>query len=75
MNATANTVDISLNTTVSAYDESLTNDYQAYWNYRNQQYSSDFVGGLTQGQTYYVQVINGTQIELTTVPGGTPVAV
>ena len=57
----------SINNTINAYEAGQTQDYQTYWTYRNQQ-SDDYVGGLTQGQTYYVVVdgLDPTKILLST---------
>jgi hypothetical protein len=73
MNATGSGAVASQNATVSAYEGSVTSDYQTYWTYRNGEYSGDVAGGLAPGQTYYVQVIDGTHIELTTDAAGTSV--
>ena len=56
MEATGPAAQQSIDSTVGAYEAGQTQDYQTYWNFRNQE-SDDYVGGLTQGQTYYV-VIN-----------------
>ena len=71
MEATTNTAQESVDSTISAYESSQTSDYQSYWNFRNQEYSAGFVDGLSQGATYYVQVISPTQITLTTDAAGT----
>ena len=71
MEATGTAANDSINATVLAYEAGQTQDYQTYWNYRNQE-SNDYVGGLTQGQTYYVE-LNGGTISLSLTPGGTPV--
>ena len=56
MEATGPSAQTSINTTIAPTRGGQTQDYQTYWNFRNQE-SDDYVGGLTQGQTYYV-VIN-----------------
>ena len=58
MEATGTAAQDSINNTINAYEAGQTQDYQTYWTYRNQQ-SDDYVGGLTQGQTYYA-VVDGT---------------
>lgn len=70
MEATQSTAGQSVAQTVLAYDSSQTSDYQTYWSFRNQQVNSDSVGGLTQGVTYYVQVLNSTQFYLSTDAAG-----
>ena len=54
MDATGASAQTSVNNTIAAYQQAETQDYQTYWSYRNSQ-SDDYVGGLTQGQTYYVE--------------------
>ena len=56
MLATQDTAQVSINATINAYEGDKTNDYNTYWQYRNQQAASQTAGGLVQGTTYYVVV-------------------
>ena len=55
MEATGSAAQTSVSNTLASYDAAQTQDYQTYWNFRNSM-SDDLVGGLAQGQTYYVVV-------------------
>ena len=74
MMATASTVGQSLADTTAAFEGLRTRDYMAYWQYRNGQ-TSDYVGGLTHGQTYYVVGVSGNLISLASSAGGKPISV
>jgi hypothetical protein len=74
MMATPGTVGQSLSDTTAAYEGLKTRDYQAYWQYRNGQ-TADYVGGLTNGQTYYVVSVAGNLIQLATSLGGPAIGV